>query len=82
DAYQLLEQLGAGNFGSVRKAADLQSEAFVAVKSGYSLEHESATLKKMDHPNIVKHVDFFYENRTTCHLVLELCPGRWLVGME
>jgi serine/threonine protein kinase len=70
--YHILEQLGEGGMAIVYKALDLQSEKTVAVKvirterltsetmgrSFKRFEREARALAKLDHPNIVKVIDY------------------------
>lgn len=65
--YLMLEQLGTGTYGSVRKAYDLETHEFVAVKQikhqhgefniSQTTIQEIALLKEMAHENIVRFVD-------------------------
>lgn len=63
--YKLLEQVGTGNFSSVRKAQDMTTGKTVAIKQ-MKTHHkiglrEGLLLRGMDHPNIVKMHDFYQE---------------------
>jgi len=67
DRYKLLKKLGAGGMGAVYKASDTSLEKTVAVKillPGLSTEtiirfqQEARMAAKLDHPNIVKVLDF------------------------
>mmetsp|Transcript_27874 Transcript_27874/g.59008 ORF Transcript_27874/g.59008 Transcript_27874/m.59008 type:complete len:614 (-) Transcript_27874:178-2019(-) len=72
--------LGAGSFGSVRKAQVRATGALRAVKSISRkqrtdlLQQEISLLKIVDHPNIIKLHEIF-ESSTHIQLVMEFCPG-------
>eukprot|EP00931_Biecheleriopsis_adriatica_P006502 TRINITY_DN1078_c0_g1_i1.p1 TRINITY_DN1078_c0_g1~~TRINITY_DN1078_c0_g1_i1.p1 ORF type:complete len:509 (+),score=110.20 TRINITY_DN1078_c0_g1_i1:49-1527(+) len=76
------EQLGAGSFGSVRKAISSSTGLSHAVKTVMKNKAEDPSLlkreieitKAMDHPNIVKLVESFEDERVV-YLVMELCTG-------
>ncbi|KAM3913598.1 cyclin-dependent kinase 4-like [Leptodactylus fuscus] len=77
DQYELVEEIGAGAYGTVYKARDLQSGKFVALKNlrvqtnenglPPSTVREVALLKRLehfDHPNIVKLMNVCTSART------------------
>ncbi|OBA16569.1 uncharacterized protein OGAPODRAFT_48411, partial [Ogataea polymorpha] len=75
--------LGAGSFGYVRRAVDQQSGREVAIKvmSKKALgervsmvENEVVLLKTLDHPNVVRFIDY-YESPSSFYLVTELATG-------
>lgn len=84
--YQLLEEIGSGGIGSVYKAHDLQSGQFVAVKRLKSevvaqepdmvarFKREAEALRDLDHPNIVKLIEYIEENGIN-YLVMEYVEG-------
>ncbi len=61
--------LGKGGFGEVYKAYDNEDHLFVALKISqgtaddkYNLIHEIKQFKKLNHPNIVKHIEAYEVN--------------------
>jgi len=74
--------LGRGTFGSVRECTHRESEVKYAVKSIdkskvtrlNNIEREVQLLKTVDHPNVVRMVDFF-EDEDYVHIVTEICTG-------
>ena len=69
DQYHILERLGEGGMAEVYKAMDLNLEREVAVKvlrtdpknfekSSKRFEIEAKALAKLDHPNIVRVLDY------------------------
>lgn len=82
--YSLGEPLGQGSFSVVKTAYNLKTGAKVAVKIVNRLKlhpkdidaflHEVAILRTLDHPNIVKMLDFF-EEPNLYYLVLEYVGG-------
>ena len=83
--YDLLDQLGRGGSGSVFKARQRDTGALVAVKILAPevaadpvllrrFEQEFATTRTLDHPHIVRALDFGREDQTH-FLVLELVDG-------
>ncbi|OMJ73196.1 hypothetical protein SteCoe_28171 [Stentor coeruleus] len=87
--YDLMEKISEGDTAFVRKAFHKTSRKYKAVKSvekiktsnnkdNLNLVKEFNTLKKLDHPNIVK-VFECYEDSTYMHTVLEHLPGGQLI---
>ncbi|KAI9889061.1 MAG: hypothetical protein M1814_005850 [Vezdaea aestivalis] len=85
DRYILVEKMGDGAFSNVYRAKDTEnSMAEVAIKVVRKFEMNSSQranilkevqiMRQLDHPNIVKLVDFS-ESRQYYFIVLELCPG-------
>ncbi|KAK8894062.1 serine/threonine protein kinase [Tritrichomonas musculus] len=82
--YHILDQIGEGSFGRVYKARRKFTGRIVAIKMinklGQSKEDinsfrgEIAILKKVDHPNIMRHIEIFETNTDIC-LVSELARG-------
>ncbi len=80
--YELLEVLGTGSFGVVRKCRNKQTGELAAVKTinkdrvdnVANLEREINLLKEVNHPHIITLFDV-YEDDTSIHLVTELCTG-------
>ena len=86
--YHILKALGEGGSARVYKAYDTHQEKDVALKAilpgflqennaGELFEQEVETLKKLEHPNIIKILDFG-KNKNIYYLVLEYIPGRTL----
>ncbi|CAM9510837.1 unnamed protein product, partial [Phaeothamnion confervicola] len=75
-------ELGHGHYGVVRKCWNRQTRELFALKSikkskvarMESLRREVDILRKVDHPNIVRLVDVFEDERFL-HLVMEICTG-------
>jgi len=83
DFYEIEKKIvGEGGFGAVRRAKDLRSGGFRAVKSiaksavkdEGQLREEVEIMRLLDHPNIVRLTDSF-EDLRRLYLVLELCDG-------
>eukprot|EP00934_Nitzschia_sp_Nitz4_P000663 Nitzschia sp. Nitz4//scaffold104_size75438//14107//15694//NITZ4_005652-RA/size75438-snap-gene-0.119-mRNA-1//-1//CDS//3329532374//663//frame0 len=80
--YTLLERIGQGTFGVVRKCRNIETGEICAVKSILKdkvpdlelLKKEVELLSEVDHPHIIKLYDVFEEEKTI-HLVTELCSG-------
>jgi len=81
-AYELATEIGVGSFATVRKCYRRYDKEAFAVKiidvrrstkrELKKLHDEIEILHKLDHPNIIKLVDVFYEAESV-FLVLELC---------
>lgn len=75
-------ELGHGHYGVVRKCQNRVTKEYFAVKTIKkakvgrleTLKREIEILKTMDHPNIIKLVDVFEDDKYL-HLVTELCTG-------
>ena len=82
--FDLLEEVGAGGFGSVWRARDRELDRTVAVKIAYrdrvsAMEaeeffHEARATARLNHPNIVKVLELGYEDGQA-YLVHELIDG-------
>eukprot|EP01041_Mallomonas_annulata_P010481 gene10481-21857_t len=76
------KELGHGHYGVVRKCQNRETGDFYAVKTIRKskvrrleiLRREIDILRTMDHPNIIKLIDV-YEDDRFLHLVTELCTG-------
>mmetsp|Transcript_39649 Transcript_39649/g.55885 ORF Transcript_39649/g.55885 Transcript_39649/m.55885 type:complete len:515 (+) Transcript_39649:28-1572(+) len=76
------KELGHGHYGVVRKCMDRKTNQWYAIKSIRKskvgkievLKREIEILKRVDHPNIIKLVDIF-EDQKYLHLITELCTG-------
>lgn len=75
-------ELGKGAYGTVLKAREISSNRQVAIKiiqknrvlESHTFKHEIEVLRNLDHPNIVRLLEFF-ETERLCYLVLEYCEG-------
>ena len=86
--YRILEPIGAGSFGEVRKAVHIKSGKLRAIKiikvdskavaDRKSIVSEIMILKELDHPNIVKIIEYF-ETSNSLFIVMELIEGNPLV---
>jgi len=76
------KELGHGHYGVVRRCQNRETGEFFAVKTIRKakvrrleiLRREIDILKTMDHPNIIKLIDV-YEDDRFLHLVTDLCTG-------
>jgi len=90
--YYMGEQLGRGAYGCVFRAADMKSSdrRQVAIKTldpdesreswpgDEAVRDEVALLRKLDHPNVLRVLDFIESREGSCtrfYLVTELCMG-------
>ena len=84
DYYTVIEEIGQGHFGVVQKAKSKLTNQKVAVKlidktkltyRDYELiERENSIMKLVNHPNLVKLIDY-YENEKTIFIVMDLLEG-------
>ena len=84
ETYKIEATLGKGSFATVKKAKNRATQERFAVKvlskkkmseeDKAGMETEIEILKSLDHPNIVKLVDVFEDERHWC-LVMELMQG-------
>jgi len=84
DYYDILEILGEGAFGCVRKVLHKDLQIYMAMKSiikSYveesdfkGLLQEVEILRKLDHPNILK-INEVIEDAKCYHIITELCTG-------
>jgi len=85
ERWALLEKMGDGAFSNVYRARDTTGQwGEVAIKVVRKFEMNSQQranilkevqiMRQLDHPNIVKLIDF-HESRQYYFIVLELCPG-------
>eukprot|EP00549_Striatella_unipunctata_P020262 CAMPEP_0118682268 /NCGR_PEP_ID=MMETSP0800-20121206/5396_1 /TAXON_ID=210618 ORGANISM="Striatella unipunctata, Strain CCMP2910" /NCGR_SAMPLE_ID=MMETSP0800 /ASSEMBLY_ACC=CAM_ASM_000638 /LENGTH=361 /DNA_ID=CAMNT_0006578649 /DNA_START=41 /DNA_END=1127 /DNA_ORIENTATION=- len=80
--YELLETLGEGTFGVVRKGRNRKTGELFAIKTILKsrvpnlslLKKEVDILSHVDHPHIIKLYETF-EQETKIHLVTEFCSG-------
>ena len=81
DEYDLKEKLGEGSFGTVYKVIQRKTNylrAMKAIKKKYVEKNEFLNeielLKTVDHPNIIKLFDCYYD-KTFYYLIEEYCSG-------
>ncbi|MGK7883035.1 MAG: ankyrin repeat domain-containing protein [Crocosphaera sp.] len=86
--YKILNKLGKGGMGTTYAAEDVNTGKKVALKvislqnqtdanSLKLLEREVTVLKKLNHPNIPKYIDYFQlEDDNKLYLVQDLVPGK------
>eukprot|EP00745_Piridium_sociabile_P044041 TRINITY_DN91422_c0_g2_i3.p1 TRINITY_DN91422_c0_g2~~TRINITY_DN91422_c0_g2_i3.p1 ORF type:complete len:301 (-),score=27.55 TRINITY_DN91422_c0_g2_i3:422-1324(-) len=80
--YKLKNKIGTGAFGHVREAVKRKTKTRVAVKiilksetCKADLENEVRLMRKLDHPNIVKCSEDFFEDKSFYYYAMELCRG-------
>lgn len=85
--YKQLELIGAGSFGNVYKCLSKNGN-YVAIKvvnktklsSQEDINHlnrEVSIMRSLNHPNIVKYIDYFKTDENFC-IVMEYCKGKSL----
>eukprot|EP00944_MAST-04C_sp_MAST-4C-sp1_P000179 g179.t1 len=84
ESYKLIKELGEGAYSVVYEGKHRGTKERVAIKvikkkglpqTEYeNLTHEVGIMKTLDHPNIVKLIDYFDEEKA-CYIVTELCVG-------
>lgn len=82
DEYEVLEELGSGRFGVVKRAIHKESGREYAVKSItksrvdsiHELKNEISILAKLAHPNVMKLFEVI-EDRAQIHIITELYTG-------
>lgn len=84
ESYKLIKELGEGAYSVVYEGKHRETKERVAVKvikkkglppAEYeNLTHEVGIMRTLDHPNIVKLIDYFDEKKA-CYIVTELCVG-------
>lgn len=83
--YEILEIIGKGGFGEVKKVRHKELDVIRALKvikkSRYKspselklIKNEIAIMKLVDHPNIVKLFEFF-EDDESFYIITEYCSG-------
>jgi calcium-dependent protein kinase len=83
--YEILEVIGSGGFGEVKKVKHKELEVIRALKiikkARYKspaelklIKNEIAIMKVVDHPNIVKLFEFF-EDDENMYIITEYCNG-------
>ena len=90
EGYCMIEKMGSGGMGTVFKAQNIETGDFLALKLLYpghnndqkilqQFIHEGMTLIKLDHPNILKGLDFGV-SKGFYFLALELVDGESLIS--
>lgn len=93
DAYDIVEKIGAGNYGSVYVVKSKRNAATYVVKyidlaqrtipQRKEAENEVAVMSKIHHPNLIGFIEAFVEN-DALHIVMEYADGddleKMLVG--
>jgi calcium/calmodulin-dependent protein kinase I len=82
--YELCEIIGSGGFATVHLASCRTTGKIVAVKIIQKktlfkqvilmLRQEIKILRKLDHPNVIKFIDYFEDDKT-CNIVTEYAGG-------
>jgi serine/threonine-protein kinase len=92
--YQVLKRLGGGGFGQAYLVENIQLKKRFVIKVPNSdleddqehekflrrFQYEGQVLAKLDHPNVVKVIDFFAEDGIPC-LVMEHVQGKTLTAL-
>lgn len=84
-SYKVVKDIGAGGFASVVQALSTKNNKIVAIKifpksnlksqgDIARFQHEVDTMYLLNHPNLVKLHDFFWDD-TNFYLVLDYCAG-------
>ena len=84
DDYKIESTIGRGSFALVKRAKNRQTQVKYAVKvlskkkmteeDLIGMQTEIEILKSLDHPNVVKLIDVYEDERHIC-LVMELMEG-------
>jgi len=81
DEYDMCEKLGEGAFGCVYKLCHKKTNFIRAVKAikkkhidGNALNNEISVLKNLDHPNVIKLFECFYDSNFY-YMIEEYCSG-------
>ncbi len=88
DKYEILYTLGRGAFGEVKRVRDRSTGVQRAVKVVFKdrcvmtdkFTEEIEVLKKLDHPNVLRLLEFFQDEQCF-YLVTELCEGGDLLSL-
>lgn len=89
--YKLKHHIATTGMSSVFKAFDRREKRFVAVKIATNnhktldvvecLRQEASSLRRINHPRVVRLIDFGYVNWETYFLVMEYLPGYTLANL-
>ena len=81
--FKIIEIVGAGSFGFVYKVKDSNDNKFYAIKrvkltdenkdNIKKVEYEAKILKEIKSDNVVKYIDYFYEEDDSFNIVMEFC---------
>ena len=79
----IIKEVGNGGFGSVYKVKDSNDNKFYAIKRVKlndenkdiikEVENEAKILKEIKSDNVVKYIDYFYEEDGSFNIVMEFC---------
>lgn len=88
--FEMIKQIGSGAFSEVHLAVEIASQKKFAIKvinfrelsrsNWLNVQRELIIHQDLDHPHIVKQVDYFSENKVL-YMVLEYCPNKTLFRM-
>ncbi|OMJ83935.1 hypothetical protein SteCoe_15030 [Stentor coeruleus] len=84
DLYNIIKPLSKGKYGLVQLATSKLTGKQVAVKIQMQenenvIIDELSTIKKLDHPNIIKYIELFRDKKYI-YIVMEYCSGGELLG--
>ena len=81
--FKIIEVVGGGSFGLVYKVKDSNDNKFYAIKrvkltdenkdNIKKVEYEAKILKEIKSDNVVKYIDYFYEEDDSFNIVMEFC---------
>ena len=81
--FKIIKKVGGGSFGLVYKVLDKNDNKFYAIKrvelndqnkdNIKEVEKEAKILKEIKSDNVVKYIDYFYEEDDSFNIVMEFC---------
>ena len=81
--FKIIKKVGGGSFGLVYKVLDKNDNKFYAIKrvelndqnkdNIKEVENEAKILKEIKSDNVVKYIDYFYEEDDSFNIVMEFC---------
>ena len=81
--FKIIKKVGGGSFGLVYKVLDKNDNKFYAIKrvelndqnkdNIKEVEKEAKILKEIKSDNVVKYIDYFYEEEDSFNIVMEFC---------